>query len=266
MTARPPRRRAAAPRRPSAATLPQQVRRRRLWRLLAGGLAVGVLVAGAAEGVTRHVIEQRIAAAVHKRLSGPVDVGIGPTPALIDVVTRHFAKITVQAPSTSVCQLQAVDVSAAITDVHSSRGQEYAQGVDADAVITTTTISDLLAGKIANATITTNPSAGTLDIGIYGGLVQLDERASLDGDTVRFSPASVSIMGRPAPSSLQTKIDSRLTVQHSLSGLPEHLTPSSLTVTEQGIRVSLAAGPTHLDMGTPGGAAKPKCPAMKAKL
>jgi hypothetical protein len=237
-------------------------RRRRFWRFLAGGLAVGVIVTGTAEGLTRHVVEQRIAAAAHKRLSGPVDVGIGPTPALIDVATRHFAKITVQAPATSVCQLQDVDMSATVTNVHSSHGQEYAQGIDADAVITTTTISDLLAGKIKNATVVTNPSAGTLDIGIMGGFLQLDERASLDGDTVRFSPASVSIMGRAAPSSLQSTIDSRLTVQHSLSGLPDHLTPSSLKITDQGIQVSLAAGPTDLKTAT-NATAKPKCPSMK---
>ena len=193
----------------------------------------------------------------------PVDVSIGSTPALVDVATRHFGKITIQAPSTSVCQLQAVDVSAAVTDVHSSHGQEYAQGIDADAVITTTTISDLLAGKIRNATVATNPSAGTLDIGIMGGFVQLDERASLDGDTVRFSPASVSIMGRSAPSSLQSTIDSRLTIQHTLSGLPDHLAPSSLKITNEGIEVSLAAGPTDLKTDTDA-TTKPKCPAMKS--
>ena len=73
---------------------------------LCGGLAAVLLIAGAAEGVTRHVVEQRIAGAAHKRLSGPVDVSIGSTPALVDVATRHFAKIAIQAPSTSVCQLQ----------------------------------------------------------------------------------------------------------------------------------------------------------------
>jgi hypothetical protein len=243
--------------------IPARPRRHRRWRLLAGGLAALLLIAGAAEGVTRHVVEQRIADAAHKRLSGPVDVSIGSTPALVDVATRHFAKITIQAPSTSVCQLQAVDVSAGVTDVHSSHGQEYAQGINADAVITTTTISDLLAGKMRNATVATNPSAGTIDIGIMGGFLQLDERASLDGDTVRFSPASVSIMGHSAPSSLQSTIDSRLTVQHSLSGLPDHLSPSSLKITNQGIEVSLAAGPTELKTDT-NATTKPKCSGMKS--
>lgn len=240
-------------------------RRRRPWRLLAVGMVALLLVTAGAEGVTRHVVEQRIADAAHKRLSGPVDVSIGSTPALVDVATRHFAKISIQAPSTSVCQLQAVDMSAAVTDVHSSHGQEYAQGINADAVITTTTISDLLAGKMRNATVSTNPSAGTLDVGIMGGFLQLDERASLDGDTVRFSPASVSIMGRSAPSSLQSTIDSRLTIQHALSGLPDHLAPSSLKVTNEGIEVSLAAGPTDLKTDADG-TTKPKCPAMKSQL
>ena len=98
------------------------------------------------------------------------------------------------------------------------------------------------------------------------GLLQIDERASLDGDTMRFSPASVSLMGGSVPSSLQSTIDSRLTVQHSLSDLPGHLTPSSLKITDQGISVGLAAGPTQLDMGSSGEAAKAKCPSMNSKL
>lgn len=72
-------------------------------------------------------------------------------------------------------------------------------------------------------------------------------------------------MGRAAPSSLQSTIDSRLTVQHSLSGLPDGLTPSSLKITNQGVKVSLAAGPTDLKAGT-NATTKPKCSSMKAKL
>jgi hypothetical protein len=97
--------------------------------------------------------------------------------------------------------------------------------------------------------------------------LQIDERASLGGDTGRFSPASVSLVGGgSAPSSLQSTIDSRLIVQHSLSGLPGHLTPSSLKITDQGIEVGLAAGPTQVEMGTSGEAATPKCLATKSKL
>jgi hypothetical protein len=124
-----------------------------------------LVLAGIAEAVTRHVIEQQIAAAFHKKLSGPVDVGIGPSPALIDAVTRHFAKITVDAPSTSVCHLHAINMKASVTDVHLDGGQAYAQRISATVGITTTSINDLLAGKIRSATATTDPAAGTLKEG-----------------------------------------------------------------------------------------------------
>lgn len=221
--------------------------RRRRYLLLTAGLAACVVLAGAADIVVGHVISGRISATASKRLTGPVSVSIGATPALYDAVTGRIPAVTIHAPSTAVCNLRDVDVRATLTDVRRSNSRVTTQGVSADMVVTALTFAGLISSDFGTPTVTPEPSAGVLRIGIGpGGLLQIEEKAQLHGDTIQLSPAGMSLHGQPVPDSLKGTIASHLTISRTLSGLPLNLTPRSLAITGTGLQVRFAAGPATL--------------------
>ena len=221
--------------------------RRRRYLLLTAGLAACVVLAGVADLVVGHVISDRISATASKRLTGPVSVSIGATPALYDAVTGRIPAVTIHAPSTAVCNLRDVDVRATLTDVRRSNSRVTTQGVSADMVVTALTFAGLISSDFGTPTVTPDPSAGVLRIGIGpGGLLQIEEKAQLHGDTIQLSPAGMSLHGQPVPDSLKGTIASHLTISRTLSGLPLNLTPRSLAITGTGLQVRFAAGPATL--------------------
>ena len=221
--------------------------RSRRYLLLTAGLAACVVLAGAADIVVGHVISGRISATASKRLTGPVSVSIGATPALYDAVTGRIPAVTIHAPSTAVCNLRDVDVRATLTDVRRSNSRVTTQGVSADMVVTARTLAGLISSDFGTPTVTPDPSAGVLRIGIGpGGLLQIEEKAQLHGDTIQLSPAGMSLHGQPVPDSLKGTIASHLTISRTLSGLPLNLTPRSLAITGTGLQVRFAAGPATL--------------------
>ena len=221
--------------------------RRRRYLLLTAGLAACVVLAGAADIVVGHVISGRISATASKRLTGPVSVSIGATPALYDAVTGRIPAVTIHAPSTAVCNLRDVDVRATLTDVRRSNSRVTTQGVSADMVVTAPTLAGLISSDFGTPAVIPDPSAGVLRIGIGpGGLLQIEEKAQLHGDTIQLSPAGMSLHGQPVPDSLKGTIASHLTISRTLSGLPLNLTPRSLAITGTGLQVRFAAGPATL--------------------
>jgi len=208
-------------------------------------LAAGALAAGTAEGLARHAIDGRIAAAARAKLSGPVSVGIGFTPALIDAATGQIPGVTINAPSAKLCGLPDVDATATLTDVRREHGTVTAQGTSASVVLSPDTLTAGLAAKYPGATVTPDPADQSLVITAEpGGLVQVHERVRLDGRTLELSPASLSVFGRSVPPSQQ--LTSKLTVHRTLSGLPLGLAPRAASVTAGGIRLDLTAGPAQL--------------------
>jgi DUF2993 family protein len=216
---------------------------------LAVGLAVVVLATVIAEAATRSAIDGRIAAAADKRLTGPVSVGIGATPALLDAVTGQIPTLTIQAPSTSMCALRDVSATASLTGVHRARSGAAVQRSSADVTLTTHTFTALLS-RYASADVTTDPAAGDLRIGIGpGGILQVDETAVLHGDVITFSPASMSLTGRAVPANLHAVINGKLTFRRQLTHLPLGLGPRSVAVTGDGVQIHLTAGPSTISPG-----------------
>ncbi len=210
------------------------------------------VAAVAAEVVVRSAIDERVTAAVQERLTGPVSAGIGMTPALFDAVTGQIPAVTIRAPSTSLCNLPEVSVTASLTGVHHAQGGAAVRGTSADVTLTMQTFAALLS-RFGNATVTADPAAGDLRIGIGpGGVLQVGERVALDGDAIEFSPARMSLMGRPVPANLQTAIDGKLTIRRHLTRLPLHLKPRSVAVTSNGVQLNLAAGPATMTSGKQG--------------
>jgi hypothetical protein len=227
---------------------------RRPWRrrriILASTLAACVLAAAAAELMTRHVLEDKIAAAAGRKLSGPVSASIGLTPALVDAATGQIPGVTISAPSTTLCGLHDVSAAATLTDVSRSNGTVTTQGTSVSVVLTPATLTDQLRRKYPNVAVTTDPTAQAVVISLgQGGLVQIQERTSLDGHTLQLAPAAISVLGRPQAPTAQ--ITSKLTVRRSLTGLPLSLTPRSVSVTPGGLKLDLTAGPSHLTYTAP---------------
>jgi LmeA-like phospholipid-binding len=211
-----------------------------------------VAAAAAAETVVRSAVEGRITAAARKRLTGPVSAGIGATPALFDAVTGQIPTVTIQAPSTSMCTLRDVSVTASLTGVHRAQGGAAVQGTSADVTLTTQTFTALLS-RFATAEVTADPATGDLRIGLGpGGILQADETAALQGDAITFRPASMSLMGRAVPPDLQAAIDGKLTIRRQLSRLPLNLEPRSVAVTGNGVQIHLTAGPATISPGKQG--------------
>jgi DUF2993 family protein len=211
-----------------------------------------VVVVVAAEAVVRSAIDGRITAAAHKHLTGPVSAGIGATPALFDAVTGQIPTVTIQAPSTSMCNLRDVSATASLTGVHRAQGGAAVQGTSADVTLTTQTFTALLS-RFASAEATADPAAGDLRISMGpGGVLQVEETAALQGDAIKFSPASMSLMGRAVPSNLQAAVNGKLTIRRQLSHLPLNLAPRSVAVTGNGVQIHLAAGPATISSGKQG--------------
>jgi hypothetical protein len=229
---------------PMNARKPRHPSRRRRRIIVASTLAVCVL-ATAAELVTRHVLEDKITAAAGRKLSGPVSVSIGLTPALIDAATGQIPGVTISAPSTTLCGLHDVSATATLTDVSRSHGTVTTQGTSVTVVLTPATLTGQLQRKYPNVAVTTDPASQTLLISLgQGGLVQIQERARLNGHTLQLAPAAISVLGRTlAPTA---RITSKLTVRRSLISLPLSLTPQSVSVIAGGLKLDLAAGPSHL--------------------
>jgi hypothetical protein len=205
-----------------------------------------------AEVAVRRAIDGRITAAAEKRITGPVSVGIGMTPALLDAATGHIPAVTIQAPATSMCNLRDVSATASLTGVHRARGGAADQGASADLTLTTETFGALLS-NVASAQVTADPAAGDLRFAMGpGGVLRVDETAALHGDTLTFRPASMSLMGGAAPANLQATIDRKLTIRRPLSHLPLGLEPRSVAITASGVRLHLTAGPATIGVGQQG--------------
>jgi hypothetical protein len=213
--------------------------------ILACTLAGTMLVATAAEAVTRHAIDNRITATARKKLTGPISAGIGLTPALLDAATGQIPAITITAPSTSLCNLHEADLTATFTDVHRNQGTVTTQGSHVSLVLTPASLTGKLTSRYKHATVTTYPATGSLMISLgISQAIRVDEKASLNANTITLRPAAIALFGRSLPLTPQTA--DKLTIHRTLSRLPLGLTPTSLSVTGNGLQINLTSGPATL--------------------
>jgi hypothetical protein len=234
--------------------------------ILACALAAIVIAAAGAEAVTRDAVDSRIAAAAREKLSGPVSAGIGLTPALLDAATGHIPAITITAPSTSLCTLHDIGVTATLTDVRRSRGTVTAQNSRVSVVLTPAALAGPLAGRGRHVAIAPDPAARSLVIALgAAGAVRVDEHASLSGNAITLSPASVSLLGRPL--ALTPQITHKLTIRRALPRLPLGLAPKSTSVTSGGLQINLYGGPTIIspEAGSPHACAKAGLQALRRR-
>lgn len=220
--------------------------RRRLRVILTIGLALCLGGAMSAEIIVRHAIDGRIADAARRHVSGPVTVGIGTTPALLDAAIGSIPRVTISSHSDTICRLHGVAVTAVLTGLHRTSGGASLSGASAAVTLTAQTFRGVLGGR-GTAAVTPDPTAGGLSISAGpGGLLRVLEKVRLQDDTLTFSPANVSVLGKPASSSLHDTISRKLTIHRKMAGLPLGLAARSVAITSSGVRIRLAGGPANL--------------------
>lgn len=224
-------------------------RGRRFWVLVVIGALV--VLAGVGELAAKSLLEQRITAAARDVLSGPLQVSIGGTPAIVDVARRRIPVVTVTAPSTTICGMTGVDASVRLAEVSRENGKVHTSGVDAAIVLDSASLagvfSTLLGGATGRAAVLPDPAHDQLVVHAAGGIVKIAVAVELTGSTLSFRPVSASVAGRALPASILTELTSGKQSSRDLSNLPLGLKPVSVEVTATGLRVRFAAQATDLE-------------------
>ena len=116
--------------------------RRVLALVIAAASVLVALIAG--EATVRHMIEGRIAGAAQSSLTGSVHVGLGATPALVDLAKGSISTVALTDDGMRTCELDTLDFAAAFSDVTRQNGQIHLSGSQATVTIPTSAMTSLL--------------------------------------------------------------------------------------------------------------------------
>jgi hypothetical protein len=233
---------------------PQRARRRRRGIVITIIAAIAVTVLAAGELTARHELEDQIAAAVQASVAGSASVGIGATPALADLAKGAISNVSVTVNGMPTCELGEVTLAASFQDVTRNGGQVRVAGSRASMLVPLSAITAALAQRnqrLGLASVRTDPAGGTLAIGLGpGGVLTVDERPMLDGDTLRFAPGNVLLNGQPAPASLVQTLTAKAAFAVPVPYLPMNLTARSVQVTGDGLVLTATGGSATFGRGS----------------
>ena len=229
-------------------------RRFRLHKRTVAALIVLLLILGAlAEMGTRAVMSHKLATTASHRFATSVEVGVGSTPALLDLATGSVPQVTLRSDNATICSLSGVSLDASLHDV-ALRGSGSGHHVDSSTATITlgdAAITDLIAAKSStlaqNASVSFSPADDTAQLKVGpGGLVQISMRPKLADDKVTMSAVSASVAGRSVPTSRLSSLMGGTSSGTSLSDLPMGLHATGLKITDAGIQLNLEGGATTL--------------------
>lgn len=217
-------------------------RRLAIWLAL-GTTAFLIIAALAANYTVGRVLRAKIAKIADARLHAPVSAKLGGGPAVIDAIEGRVPKVQIDASDASVCSLHGVDVSATLDNVTKHASRVSLASTHADVKIGTGTLTGVIDNKLPSATAGADPADGLLDIYAGpGGALNLQVQPKLTGDSVSFGVTGVQILGRPAPKPITQRIEQKVHIRKTLTGLPLDLRPVRLSVTSSGLTVRLDGG------------------------
>ncbi|KPI03169.1 Protein of unknown function DUF2993 [Actinobacteria bacterium OK074] len=219
---------------------------RRGARFLALGVVAAVLLTGVVtEAVVRHRTAARLADRMETRLHTGVDVGLGPTPVLLQLARGSFPRVQVSGSDATFRKFTGVDLHARLDDVTRS-----ADGLSVrDSRVRAEMPDDALAGTVAAATggaptVTADPDASQLIVHAGPlGQISIAYRPTLRDDGIHLERTSVHVGERTVPDALADRLLQGTPQEFDLSGLPLDLKPERLTVTADGLRLDLTGGP-----------------------
>ncbi|MFD5139254.1 DUF2993 domain-containing protein [Streptomyces sp. NPDC058378] len=227
--------------------LPRRGRSRRRAAVVAVTVLALTGAAGAAEMMVRFRIADRFAAGAEERLGQSPDVGLGGTPALWQLAQGAFPDVELEAKGASVNEMMGLDIDAHLHDVR--------RGPDAVTVRSSTVDVGIGAESLAgerlqqvNGTIVPEPASGRLILRAGpGGAITLPLTPSLDSTSIRITPERPTFNGSPLPAAMSERITEKVRHAVELDSLPLELRPQRLTVTDDGLSLSLRGGPATLD-------------------
>jgi hypothetical protein len=215
---------------------------------IAATSALVVLLAG--EATVRHVIDSHITGAAQSSLTGSVHVGIGTTPALVDLARGSISTVSLTDDGMRTCKLSSLNLAAEFNHVTRQDGQIHFSGSQAAVTVPMSAIMSLLAQRapqLGQATV--EPGTANNDVTIAlgpGGLIDIDEQVALHGGALQFTPKQVTFGGDPAAGLLIQRLAANATFTVDLPQLPLSIKPDSVAVDQEGVTLAAKGGAATL--------------------
>jgi len=246
-----------------APRVPAKPSRRRRGTVIAIAAALVVTASALGELIVRQTLESRIGTALASSVNATVHIGIGATPALLDLAKGSVSTVSVTIDGFRTCKLGAVTLDGSFHDATRNGGQVHTTASQASMTIPPTTLTSLLAQhnpQLARASVQPDPATGSLQIALgTGGLLTITEQPALSGEILRFTPGPLLLGGAPAPAAFAQNLAAKAALTIPLPHLPMNLTPRSVQVTSDGIVVTASGGPATFGPGSHEAAAH-SCP------
>ncbi|MFI5781717.1 DUF2993 domain-containing protein [Nocardia sp. NPDC051570] len=215
------------------------------------GLVVVLALVGtavAAETYYRRQSSDCIAAQVDRDLGSKVSVHFGPKPLLLTALDHQVQYVELDSDDAKFGPAVGMKVHVRLNDIKlidSGRGGATVDNSSADATWSNDGIAKTLSGLVSG--VQSDPSSGTLDVKVLGGLADLRLRPQVVGDQIQVSTESAQLLGLGLPTDLVDGIVQLMT--QSLQSYPLDLKPTAIKVTGNGIEVKLTGGATRLQGG-----------------
>lgn len=211
--------------------------------MVAFGLLALVLAGFGANLFAEHLIEAKVAHAAQLRLHGATNVDLSGPPALIDLFTGQVPNLQIDSTDASLCRFRGLSVSASLTNVSDNNSELSIGATQATVTIGKAALSGALGSRLRSATITTDPAHDLIDVGAGpGGIVELLIRPVLSASTLSVRLVGVNLLGQPASKLLVDKLRRKIHFSRTLAHLPMDLSPTDVSVTSDGITISLSGG------------------------
>lgn len=213
---------------------------------IAALLAVATLVVGGTgELVARHVIRDKVAGRV-PALGSDVSVSESGGLALWDLVNGDIPELEVSSDDATFGRLSQVEVNAQLHDIHLG-AVPTVSSTDAEISVSTQSIAAAIesaAPSLTVSSVATDPSAGTLTAAVGpGGIGRLTLKPALSDGKVTFDATSLTVMGEAVPLGGLGQTGTGAGVQQTY---PLGLKATALSVTPDGVQVTLRGGPSTL--------------------
>lgn len=211
-------------------------------------VAVLVAVGVGSEFYLRHRVSDCLARSVEQSVGSDVDVTISSKPMLLQMLDGTTPYVEVTSAEPRFGGAEGMELTLRLNDVRSSGGQATAGSSAATVTWTAEGIARTFqnSGVPMVSEVKADPANQTLGIALLGQLANITAKPQISGDTIEVEVMTASLLGGliGIPTELPQQIVDTLT--KGLSTFPLDLKPTSLTVTDTGITVELAGGPTSL--------------------